>query len=133
MPSKLWVGVLLSAALCATPSLALAQTGFPDLGHIGPSKAEVVGAIVGAALVIGVVVYLVIPKQKTIQGCVDSGDHGLQLIDDRTKRSYALLADIRSNVQTGRRVRLKGKPGKKKSGIREFEVRRVIKDEGSCS
>jgi hypothetical protein len=134
MPSRLWVGVLLSAALCASPSRALAQTGFPDVGRgIGPSTAEVVGAIVGAAVVIVVVVYLVIPKQKTIEGCVESGGHGLQLTDDRTKRTYALAADIGSTLQTGRRVRLKGKPGKKKSGIREFAVRRVIRDEGGCS
>jgi hypothetical protein len=130
--NKLWIVLFLSAALCANPGLARAQTGFPDLGHIGPSNAEVVGAIVGAAVVIGVVLYLIIPKQKTVEGCIESGDHGFQLTDDRTKRTYTLSARI-STLQTGRRVRLKGKPGRKKSGIPEFEVRKLIKNEGVCS
>jgi hypothetical protein len=42
-----------------------------------------VGAVVGAAAVIGIVVYLVIPKQKTIEGCLDSQDGGLRLTGDK--------------------------------------------------
>jgi len=36
-------------------------------------------------------------------------------------------------LQAGRRFRLKGKLGNKKSGIRDFRVTKLIKDEGACA
>lgn len=133
MPAKLWIVCFLCAALGVTPLRAFAQTDpFPQLGRIGPSKAEVIGAIVGAAAVIAVVVYLVIPKEKMIEGCVESGNRGLQLTDEKTRHIYALAPD-NGNLSPGRRVKLKGKRHNKNSGTREFEVRKLVKDEGPCS
>jgi hypothetical protein len=110
---------------------ALGQNSGFQLGQIGPSKGEIVGAIIGAAVVIGVVVYLVIPKQSTIGGCVESGDRGLWLRSEKDHRIYVLDTG-RLSVQAGQRVILKGKKGKKSSGTREFEVRKLLQDEGSC-
>jgi hypothetical protein len=87
--------------------------------------------IVGAAAVIGVVVFLAIPKQSTITGCVESGDSGLRLTSDKDSHIYVLAVGS-VNVQAGQRVSLKGKKGKKSSGTRAFEVRKLLKDEGSC-
>jgi hypothetical protein len=87
---------------------------------------------VGAAVGIGVVVYLVVPKQKTIEGCIESGDGGLRLTNDTDKRSYVLDPGGVS-LQPGQRVALKGRPGKKHSGSRAFAVKKLKKDEGSCS
>lgn len=82
LSSKVWIA-LLCAGLCLASSPALAQSnGFPNMA-IGPSKAEVVGAIVGAAAVIGLVVYLAIPKQKTIEGCVVSADGVARLTSEK--------------------------------------------------
>jgi hypothetical protein len=88
--------------------------------------------MVGAAAVIGLVVYLVIPKQKTIEGCVVSGDGGLQLTSDKDKRAYALESGT-VTLQPGQRVTLKGKLGKKHSGTRDFGVNKLVEDEGTCS
>jgi len=129
------MGLLLFAFLCVNSRVVLAQQGavFPDLGKgLGPSKAEVVGAIVGAAALIGIVVYLVIPKQKTIEGCVVSGDGGLQLTGDKDKRIY-VLGTRRVSLQPGQRVTLKGKAGKRNRGTRDFAVNKLVKDEGTCS
>jgi hypothetical protein len=66
MTNRLWVTLLLCASLGLSSTSARAQTTFPDLGHIRPSTGEVVGILVGAGVAIAVVVYLVIPKHKTI-------------------------------------------------------------------
>jgi hypothetical protein len=131
--------LLLCAALCVSCKPAFAQAGqFPDLGHIGPSKGEIAGILVGAGVVIGVVVYLVIPKHKTINGCVVSSDGGLRLTSDEDKQTYALTTNSENgqfnrSLQPGRRVLLKGKRGKTKSGTRDFHVTELIRDEGTCS
>jgi hypothetical protein len=122
----------LCMALCLRPGLARAQTsGFPDLGHIGPSKAQIVGIFVGAGVVIGVVVYLAVPKHKAVEGCVQPSDEGLQLMSDQGKQRYALQTDNIA-LQPGRRFKLKGKRGKKKAGTRDFRVTKLVEDEGPC-
>jgi hypothetical protein len=68
---RCWAGILSTVLFMnSSPAAAQQSGGFPNLGGIGPSKAEVVGAIIGAVVVIGAVAYLVVPKQKTIEGCV---------------------------------------------------------------
>jgi len=129
MSSKLWIGLLLCSSLCVASSPASAQQG--GFGHIGPSTGEVVGILVGTAAVLGLVVYLVIPKQKTVEGCVESGDGGMRLTDGKDKHTYALVTD-KVSLQPGRRLTLKGKKSKGKSGTRQFGVRKLVKDQGTC-
>jgi len=127
---KALVAVFLCASFCLASNRAVAQTNSP-LSGIGPSKGEIVGIIVGAAAAIAIVVYLAIPKQSTIEGCVESTERGLQLTDDQHRHIYALTAGEVS-LQTAQRYTLKGKKGKKSSGAREFEVRKLMKTEGIC-
>ena len=131
MTNRFWIALLLCAALCVSSTSARAQTTFPDLGHIGPSTGEVVGILVGAGVAIGVVVYLVIPKHKTIEGCVTSSDGGLRLVGERSKQTYALATD-NVTLQPGHRFTLKGKQGKKHSGSRDFRVTQLVRDAGPC-
>ena len=56
----------------------------------------------------------------------------MRLTNDKDKRAYMLLPD-KVNLQPGRRVALKGKKAKGKSGMREFGVRKLVKDEGACT
>jgi hypothetical protein len=128
MSGKLWIGILLCTSLCVSSSPAPAQQGF---GHIGPSNGEIVGILVGTAAALGLIVYLVIPKQKTIEGCVESGEGGMRLTDDKDKHTYALVTD-KVSLQPGRRLTLKGKKSKGKSGTRQFGVRKLVNDQGSC-
>ncbi len=125
----IWVAPLLCVAICAasSPSQAQVPTTF---GHIGPSNAEIAGAIIGAAAVIGVIVYFAIPKQKTIEGCVASGDGGLQL----TANQHSFVLDSTNlDLPSGHRLVLKGKPGHKHGATRDFTVKKLIRDEGVCS
>jgi len=110
------------------PGNAAAQI---NLGHIGPSGAEVAGAIIGAAVVIGVVVYLVVPKQSTLEGCVVNGGAGeLRLTVASDKHEYDLIAG-NFPLKPGERFRLKGKKHKSKTG-RVFTVKKVIQEQGVC-
>ena len=132
MLNKLLIAFLLCGSLCVSPNPALAQVGFPRGFNIGPSKAAIIGAIVGAAVVIGIVVYVVIPKQKTIEGCVLSEENGLRLTNSKGDRTY-ILQTSKIELQPGRRLALKGKKAKGKSGAHEFSVRKLVKDEGACT
>ena len=129
MSQRIWVPVVLIATLFLTSSTANAQVG--GFGRIGPSNGEIAGIAVGAAAGIAVIVYLVIPKQKTIEGCVESADGGMRLTDEKDKRTYLLITD-KVSLQPGERVALKGKKSKDKSGTRQFRVRKLLKDQGTC-
>ena len=128
MATKLFVAVLLCALLCLGSLPAVAQTG---LGRIGPTGAQVAGAAIGAAAVIALVVYLVIPKQKTIEGCLETADGVSRLSDEKDHHAYAILAD-NASLNSGHRLKLKGKKSKDKSGALQFRVKKVLEDEGAC-
>ncbi len=98
------------------------------------SKGEFIGAVIGVAAAVTVVVVVVYIKvhQKRIEGCVSSSDQGLHLTNDQDHQTYTLAADT-MNLQTGTRVKLRGRVHKKRGGIREFEVKGLVKNEGACS
>ncbi len=122
---------VLPFCLALSCSLALAQADLSG-SKIGPPKGEIVGAIVGAGAAIALIVYFAVPKQKTIEGCVESSDGGLRLTSGKDNHTYALDASS-VNLRPGQRVTLKGKLGKKHSGTRDFGVNKLVKDEGTCS
>ena len=130
MSQPIWIPVTLIVALCLTSNAASAQIGGFG-GHIGPSNGEIAAIAVGVAAGVALVVYLVIPKQKTIEGCVESADGGMRLVNEKDKRTYFLETD-KVNLQPGHRVTLKGRKGKDKSGTRLFRVRKMLKDQGTC-
>jgi hypothetical protein len=122
----------LIASLCIVPIAASAQTnGFPQLGNIGPSKGEVIGVAIGVGLVITLVVYLSVPKQSTIEGCVETVDGVSHLKDGNKHHEYQLISsDI--PLKSGERLRLKGKKHKGKNGGKQFTVKKLIADLGAC-
>jgi|SRR5215469_1042001 len=123
-------------ALCvglgvASSPAAVAQADLSGF-HVGPSKGEVIAAIVGAAAVVGVVVYFAVPRQKTIEGCIDATQGDLRLTSKDGKHIYVLDAGS-LNLQLGQQVILKGKPRKKHDRMRDFQVRKILKDNGACT
>lgn len=118
--------------LCISVFPASAQiSGFPNLGHIGPSPAEVAGIAIGAGAAIGVVVYLAIPKQKTIEGCVEAIDGASWMSDGKDNQRYELVA-VMSTLKTGERLKLKGNKHRDKSGNQKFTVKKIVEDKGAC-
>lgn len=117
-----WIGVVLCGSFFFSSTVAVAQQG----GHIGPSNGEIAGIVVGAGAAIGLVIYLAIPKEKTVEGCLDSSDSGMRLTDNRDGHVYSVLSD-QVTLQPHHKVTVRGK--KRKAN---FTVKKLLKDEGTC-
>ena len=71
--------------------------------QIGPSKGEVVGAVVGvvAVVVVGTVVLVEVNKSHhNLKGCVTAGPDGLTLHTEGNSKVYALTG-VPANVKVG--------------------------------
>ncbi len=101
-----------------------------DLGHIGPSNAEIVGAAVGLAAVSGVVLYLTLHK-TTITGCLRSVEGANILTNESDNLTYQLVDGPRLNP--GERVKVQGKKKKDKTGNLSFRVKKLNRDFGRCT
>jgi hypothetical protein len=76
-------------------------------------------------------VYLAIPKQKTIEGCVESADGVSRLSNEKDHHVYIILSDSAA-LKSGQRLKLKGKKSRDRSGALQFRVKKLVKDEGTC-
>lgn len=105
-------------------------------GSIGPSDAEIVGALVGIAAVgagIGIGIYFVVKHNHSVTGCAASTAGGMTLTTESDKHTYSLIGDI-AGIKLGNRVRVSGKKAKEKSsGTAQFLVEKVSKDFGACN
>jgi len=120
------------ALLFAIPVATFAQIPIPsNIGNIGPSGAQVAGAIVGLAGVTGLILYFTLRK-AAIVGCVHSADGTRSLVDERDNRTYSLAVDHLS-LTAGERLKLKGKKVKEKDGRFTFRVKKVDQDYGACN
>jgi hypothetical protein len=125
---SLWRGgliVVLSLAL-TTPAKA---SGFPSGGAIA-------GAIAGAAAALVIVAVVVIhesSKKRTITGCVNSGENGMSVVDEKDKRTYTLSGNT-AGIKPGDRITLQGKKVKPKGTDKTltWETKNVTKDFGVC-
>lgn len=142
--SKNLVRVLLGfSLLCLTASQAAAQygggggTGGGGTGSGtytapagGYSSAKGAGIGAGAAAGAGAL-FLALHYHGRVTGCVQPGDDGLRLLDEKKNKSYALVpGDV--YVKPGERVLLKGKTSKGDGGKQTFTAKKLIKDLGSC-
>lgn len=120
---------LITTLLSALAISAPAQLKL-DLGHIGPSNAQIVAAAVGVAAVTGVVLYLTLHK-TTITGCLRSVEGTNVLTNEADSLTYQLIDGPRLNP--GKRVKIQGKKQKDKAGNRSFRVKKVNRDFGPCT
>ena len=90
-----------------------------------------IGAGVGAAAIGAGAVYLMTHRASKVSGCVETTDDGLNLIDDRTKKTLMLVPG-KADVKAGDRVELEGKFKKNATGDQRFLVKTVAKDFGEC-
>ncbi len=118
------VTVLLSATAIPAPAQKI------DLGHIGPSNAEFVGAAVGLAAVSGVVLYLALLR-TTVTGCLRSVEGTTTLTNEADNLTYQLVDGPRLNP--GERVKIQGKKKKDKTGNLSFRVKKLNRDFGPCT
>lgn len=129
---------LLRTSTALVLCLLLVLPSFPQTngsyGNIGPSKAEIVGIVVGvvaAITVAGLLVYRQTHNHPSITGCVASSADGLTLQNEKDKKVYALSGDSVA-LKAGERVALKGKRSKDSNGKPSFQVEKLSKDYGTC-
>lgn len=135
MPKQLrltLVVALITAVLLACRPAEAQSGGF---GTIGPSKGEVVGAIVGAIAVVAVITVVVVYAVKhkpSITGCAVASPAGMTLQDQGNSQKFLLTGNT-AGIKPGDRVKLQGK--KLKGGdasTRTFTVLNLKHDYGAC-
>jgi hypothetical protein len=127
-----WRGGLIAALCVVLANPAQAQTGTGKIVNSGAIIAGIV-AVVAAVVVIAVVVVHESSKKRTITGCVNSGEKGMSVADEKDNRIYALSGDTIA-IKPGDRVTLQGKKIKPKDATTPsaWEVNKETKDFGNC-
>jgi hypothetical protein len=127
----LWRGVLVVALCVVLAAPARAQSG-GKIGYGGP----VVGPIVAVAAALVVVIIVVVhesTKKRRITGCVNSGETGMSVMDEKDKRIYALSGNT-TDIKPGDRVTLRGKKVNPNGATKPltWKVNMETKDFGAC-
>jgi len=101
-------------------------TATPSYGTSGKAIGIGVGAAAGGAAVL----YLVLHHAGTVTGCVQSGDDGLTIVDDK-KKTYRLMSGG-ADLVPGERVELRGKKSSADGAGQSFQPKKLVKNLGSC-
>ena len=142
--SRIAVGISLALALAGT---AFAQyggggggmgtgtgTGTTGTGttYGSPSygSGKAIGIGVGAAAGGAAVLYLALHHAGSLTGCVQSGNDGLVLVDNKNK-SYRLMPGG-ADLVPGERVQLRGKKSSGDATGQSFQPKKLVKNLGSC-
>ena len=129
-PRNIIAGILLSALLPLTTTMARAQVGYKLTKG---TEAGVVAVIAGVGVGIGLGVYFAVRHNHSLTGCAVSGANGLQLQSQSDQQIYALVGDT-AGITSGERIRVSGKREKKSDGVpRQFLVEKLSKTYGSCT
>lgn len=108
-------------------------TGTTSAGTYGsPSygSGKAIGIGVGAAAGGAAVLYLALHHAGTVTGCVQSGNDGLTIVDNKNK-SYRLTPGG-ADLVPGERVELRGKKSGRESEGQSFQPKKLVKNLGSC-
>ncbi len=133
-----WV-VMLNLGM-ALPGLAQTYPGSPGMGGTGTGTyspnggyKSSTGIAIGAAAAAGVAIaYFTLHNRGSLAGCVEAVDGGTQLVDPKSKRTFALMPGT-ADLKPGERVSLRGKKIKSDSGKMFFQVQELKKDYGPCA
>ena len=121
--------ILLLCALCLTTT----RTARADVADVGDAKATgVIIAIVGVGALIGLGVYYAVRHGHSLRGCASSHPDGMQLLNEGDQKTYLLGGNV-NGVKPGDRVRVTGNKQKNGGSGRQFFVKKLSKNYGSCS
>jgi hypothetical protein len=121
--------ILLLCVLC----LATTRTASADIGNVGDAKATgVIFAIVGVGALIGVAIYYAVHHGHSLRGCASSRPDGIQILNEGDRQTYLLGGDV-NGIKPGDRVRVSGDKQKNGGSNRQFFVKKLSKNYGSCS
>lgn len=130
----IWGGVLVGL-LCvalATPARAQLGSGKPLISYKGSSSAMAGGAAAGAAGAVTLIT-LVVTHKKEITGCVNALNEGMSITDEHDRQTYELMGST-TDFKAGERVRIQVKriKSKDRGSAPMWQVRKLIRDYGSC-
>jgi hypothetical protein len=111
--------------------LAHSSRADAQIAPSGKQAAGIFAVLIGAAVGVGVGVYLLVRAPRNITGCVSNDVNGMQLTDEKSTNRYLLEGDSAA-VSPGQRVRVHGKPGKDSSRRRTFSVEKISRNYGAC-
>jgi|ERR1700682_5160771 len=100
----------------------------PPNGGYGTGKA--IGIGVGAAAGVAVL-YLALHHQGAVTGCVRSTGDGVNLVDEKNKKTYLIVPGSVS-LKPGERVQLRGRKSKDEAGSLTLQPTRMVKNLGAC-
>jgi hypothetical protein len=108
------------------------STGTGSTGYGSPSygSGKAIGIGVGAAAAGAGVLYLALHHGSSVTGCVQSGDDGLILVDDK-RMSYRLLPGG-ADLLPGERVEIRGKKSLAGATVHTLQPKKLVKNLGSC-
>ena len=90
-----------------------------------------IGAGVGGAAAVGILFYALHHRHAEMTACVQRGDEGLRIVDEKKNASYALQSgDVL--LTAGQRVQIQGKKAKDAAGAQTFVATKLVKDLGTC-
>jgi len=127
--SKQFWSCFLIVVLCTVLTKPAEASGYPSAGAIVGGIAAVAAAVV----IVAVVVIHRSAAKRTITGCVNSGQNGMTVTDEKDKQSYALSGNI-TGIKPGDRMTLQGKKIKMTHAAKTlvWETRKISKDFGIC-
>jgi hypothetical protein len=102
-------------------------TGSPSYG-----SGKAIGIGVAAAAAGGVGLYLALHHGSSVTGCVQSGNDGLRLADEKNKKTYSLLPGG-TDLKPGEKVELRGKKSNEAGAGQSFQATKLVKNLGDCS
>ncbi len=127
----------MAAVLCTgASSPAGCAPGSAPLGNIGPSNAELAGAVIGVGAVIAVAIIVPVEISRShhnITGCVVATPSGLELQTSDAK-AYSLEGDA-TGIKVGDKVKIHGskiKKTKDSTGPGVFKVEKLSRNFGAC-
>ncbi|MGC1422155.1 MAG: hypothetical protein WA354_25250 [Terracidiphilus sp.] len=124
------------AMLCTGASSPTGCTTPPPPGNIGPSNAELAGAVIGIGAVIAVAIIVPVEishSHHNLTGCVVTAANGLELRTSDAK-TYSLEGDAAS-IKAGDKVKIHGskiKKTKDSTGPGVFRVDQIKRNYGAC-
>jgi hypothetical protein len=101
-------------------------TGSPSYG-----SGKAIGIGIGAAAAGGVGLYLALHHGSSVTGCVQSGNDGLLLTDEKNRKTYSLLPGG-ADLKPGEKVELKGKKSNEAGAGQTFQATKLVKNLGEC-
>jgi hypothetical protein len=106
-------------------------TGSSSSPNYSYGSGKAIGIGVGAAAGGAAVLYLALRHRGTVVGCVEPASDGMNLVQDKNKKTFHLLAGG-ADLQPGEHVQVQGKKSDSGAMGESFQAKKLVKNLGAC-